>query len=89
MRKLKLDIEALAVDSFAADPDSLRMHGTVEAHSPSPPWTIVEPTLCEDASCKWTQCNNLSCFAQCGSGGETLGGDTCGVACATTPPEIE
>jgi hypothetical protein len=88
MRKLKLDIETLSVESFAVDPEA-QGQGTVKGHSPSPPWTIVEPTVCEDASCVWTQCNNISCFAQCGSGGHTLGGDTCTVSCRLTPPDIE
>ena len=89
MRKLSLDLDTLIVESFATDPEAMGGQGTVKGHSNSPPFTVLEPTVCEDASCKWTQCNNLSCFAQCGSGGATLGGDTCTVACRLTPPEIE
>jgi hypothetical protein len=89
MRKLKLDIEALAVESFAAEPEAAGKKGTVKGHYYTEPWTANEPTVCVDASCKWTQCNNLSCLAACGSGDQTLAGNTCGVACATTPPEIE
>ena len=86
MRKLKLDVEMLAVESFAVDPEEARGQGSVKGHSNSPPFTVLEPTICEDASCKWTQCNNLSCFAQCGGGGDqTHGGATCVVGCNTNP----
>ena len=88
MRKLKLDVETLAVESFAVDPEASRGQGTVKGHSDSPPFTVLEPTLCEDASCKWTECNNLSCFAECGGNDQTMGGSTCVVNCDTNP-EIE
>ncbi|HWK88839.1 MAG TPA: hypothetical protein VNP72_02560 [Longimicrobium sp.] len=90
MRKLKLDVEALEVESFEATPEPSGLRGTVKGHYYTEPWTANEPSVCVDASCAWTHCNNLSCLANCGSGGaQTYGQYTCDIRCNTSPPEIE
>ncbi|HEU0013819.1 MAG TPA: hypothetical protein VFQ45_09050 [Longimicrobium sp.] len=86
MRKLKLDLEALEVESFAATSEAPAARGTVKGHYYTEPWTANEPSVCVDASCRWSYCNDLSCLG-CGSGTATLG-ETCNRTCHMNP-EIE
>lgn len=86
MRKLKLELELLQVESFnTAEPPAEK--GTVAGHASTDPYCSGNgPTLCEPASCQWTHCQNLSCLGSgCGSGGNTAGTNTCGVTCNTNP----
>ena len=53
MRKLKLDLDNLVVDSFTAESAEMPRPGTVHAHGTEAPWTIwLEPSgnTC-DSSC--------------------------------------
>lgn len=62
MRKLKLDLDTLAVESFTAESAETRRPGTVRGHGTDPPLTItLEPT-------------GNTCDYPCGAG-QT--GDTC------------
>jgi hypothetical protein len=80
MRKLKLDLDQLTVDSFDTDADDGAQRGTVEAHS----LRCVSPfETCEALSCNYTcgTCNATcascaSCFNTCGN--------TCGGSCYGT-----
>lgn len=72
MRKLKLDLEHLAVESFTTATDGVRW-GTVRAASDEP---VEEPAVGEEVGfLSWftcqTRCNQNTC------------GGTCGRTCAT------
>ncbi len=94
MRKLKLDMESLVVESFAATTAPAEPVGTVRgaATNYANP-SECDPSYCVAASCDWTHCDNLSCQAAgCGGGGGgggATGGmvDTCAVHLC--PPEVE
>src|SRR5829696_2740516 len=80
MRKLKLSLDELKVDSFHAT-DAASARGTVPGHDSF--------TQYDDESC-FQSCNGsfndtcpLSCYGGCGSGA-TCGG-TCGATCGCPP----
>jgi hypothetical protein len=70
MRKLKLELDALAVESFGTLPERDARRGTVEAFSHVCPAT----TLCIDTY------NPATCVATCGS----CPGNTCAFTCGAT-----
>ncbi|HWK90327.1 MAG TPA: pinensin family lanthipeptide [Longimicrobium sp.] len=66
MRKLKLDLEELAVESF--ETEALReARGTVEGHEQYTYYCNSIECTANGASCVWSRCNT------CESGCETLG----------------
>lgn len=76
MRKIKLDLDALDVDSFATL-DSASARGTVVPHSGA--WTCPDNctlrTACFGDSCEGS-CGGDTCYALCVSGGFTCNCDT-------------
>lgn len=79
MRKLKLSLEDLQVDSFHAT-SAASARGTVPGHN----WTQYADESCFE-SCNGS-CNHTcpaSCYGGCGSGA-TCGG-TCGASCGCPP----
>jgi hypothetical protein len=79
MRKLKLSLEDLQVDSFNVTPDA-SARGTVPGHN----WTEYADESCFE-SCNGS-CNQtcpLSCYGGCGSGASC--GGTCGASCGCPP----
>ncbi|HEU0014568.1 MAG TPA: hypothetical protein VFQ45_12835 [Longimicrobium sp.] len=46
MRKLRLDLDELAVETFAVDADEAREEGTVEAHELAPTLKTLCGTTC-------------------------------------------
>jgi hypothetical protein len=70
MRKLKLDPEMLAVESFAADEGAPALRGTVEAQSyvtfGMPNGACSEPASqqCQETDFHWYTCGN-SCINMC------------------------
>lgn len=85
MRKLKLDLEELAVESFATTPEPRREGGTVFGQEQCTCYTQCTCPGCPtcDASCNGT-CGG-TCEASCnGTCVNTCGascGDTCGYTC--------
>jgi len=68
MKKLTLDFEQLAVESFDVTADVARARGTVRGQATEP------------ASCWATDCNQNTCAASCRTCPETCW-DTCGGTC--------
>jgi hypothetical protein len=68
MKKLRLDIEQLAVESFDVTTDVVRARGTVRGQLTSP------------ASCLATDCNQNTCAATCMTCPDTCW-DSCGETC--------
>jgi hypothetical protein len=98
-KKLRLNVDDLAVESFNPGPQVERW-GTVHgAEDTADGMTYCARTQCMltecvAQSCKWTECNNLSCLAPGCAGGsdQTIAGQpTCHAGCGTTtsPPPIE
>jgi len=94
MRKLKLDVQDLDVESFvvpspAADPGTVRgrlyndpTDVTCIDCMGQPTWTCIGPTYCCPAT--WQQTCNASCFfTECGWLCRTQIGDTCYDTCRT------
>lgn len=71
MRKTKLSLEALQVDTFEPDPAAAEVRGTVHAHGPSQYTAYCQ---CANAT------NYGSCQATCM---DTCGGPTCDYPCQT------
>ncbi len=71
MKKLKLNVEELTVESFRAENEPAKPAGTVKGaqdslEACSEYYSMCgEPSICEDASCNWTHCRNISCAYQC------------------------
>lgn len=64
MKKLILNPESLAVQSFPTQPEGGTQLGTVRANDGS------RPTIdCCPMSCPWTGCTGCSCFDICTSDG--------------------
>lgn len=70
MKKLRLDFEQLAVESFDVTTDAARAPGTVHG----------QITLPAPASCLATDCNQNTCAATCRTCPETCW-DSCGQTC--------
>jgi hypothetical protein len=84
MRKLKLSLEALQVDSFHAT-DGASARGTVPGHN----WTQYADESCFE-SCNGS-CNNtcpVSCYGGCGGSAATCGA-TCGASCGCSANATE
>jgi len=66
MKKLTLDPESLAVQSFPTQPETTGTRlGTVRANDDS---GAVSNCVCP-FSCPWTECTDCSCFEICTSNG--------------------
>ena len=94
MRKLKLDVETITVESFAALPEPQASHGTVRGAATNyANASECDPSFCVQASCDWTFCANMTCQGYCGGGGTGGGGGqtdeagvaTCGNTCLEDP----
>jgi hypothetical protein len=78
MPKLTLDLENLAVESFAADDEAAPVRGTVEAHSyvtfGAPNGACSEPAsqYCMETDFHWETCGN-SCINNCFATGAACG----------------
>ncbi|HEU4751958.1 MAG TPA: hypothetical protein VFU47_02540 [Armatimonadota bacterium] len=69
MRKLKLTVEKLRVESFETDAALAAHSGTVAAHMPKPGGTGLCPTQITGSCCDVTlaqSCVQTNCFADCG-----------------------
>jgi hypothetical protein len=89
MRKLTLDLDSLAVQSFETTPDGAAARGTVrgEAAEATPYCQSPVCLLTEQPSCKGT-CEDTcydSCFGSCGSCIASCPG-TCAASCGDTCP---
>jgi hypothetical protein len=91
--KLRLNIDDLAVESFAPAAE-VGERGTVRgAEATADGQTLCALTQCEvsyciDNTCEFTQCDDLSCYngGECGGGGAgTQAQNTCNVRCHTNP----
>lgn len=67
MRKLKLQIDQLAVDSFTTTPEMMSSAGTVHARSPH--------------LTGWLTCEGSTCVGSCFGEVSCIGGPTCNGAC--------
>lgn len=68
MRKLRLDLDDLAVDSFDTRPEPKEGRGTVLAHESGMVGCVNYATY-EYASCDYSACGGTSCAYPCGTGG--------------------
>jgi hypothetical protein len=73
MAKLKLDIEAIAVESFAVVAEEKKDGGTVNGHAKSYPFNTCAGTTCVGETCQLTQCDMSQCIASCP--------ETCKITC--------
>ena len=64
MKKLTLNPESLAVQSFPTEPAGGTRSGTVRANE----GTGISACICPE-SCPWTGCTDCSCFEICPSHG--------------------
>jgi len=64
MGKLKLDLEAIEVESFAVAAERTEA-GTVHGHAKSYPFASCEANTCYQATCGATDCNISLCIASC------------------------
>jgi hypothetical protein len=60
MRKVKLEIDALAVESFDTGRDAAKREGTVHAH------VATDPT-CQNQTCRFAETCYDSCDGVCGT----------------------
>jgi hypothetical protein len=83
MRKLKLSVGELQVESFHAV-NLAAERGTVAAHSE--PWECVSPYGSCERYCTQDSCNTCqgSCYGTCGGTCANTCGDTCGNTCGCT-----
>jgi hypothetical protein len=80
MRKIRLDLDALAVDSFAVSAESAP-RGTVQGHGGRQSIDICEPLPHDytEVDCTAAASCNGTCYASCGGGcGGWSGYYTCG-----------
>ena len=93
MRKLKLNVETITVESFAALPEPPAPRGTVRGAATNyANASECDPSFCVQASCDWTHCANMTCQGYCGGGGvsdgcgtDNAGVRTCGTSCLEDP----
>lgn len=74
MRKLKLDLEELAVDSFDTRAEDGDARGTVRAHESE--GGGCNYATYEYVSCDYSDCGGASCAYQCGTGSGGTSGAT-------------
>ncbi|HEU0298068.1 MAG TPA: pinensin family lanthipeptide [Longimicrobium sp.] len=89
-RKLRLNVEDLSVESFVASTDRENrgtVHGAQDTAAGDTCGGAI-PSYCQQQSCDWTHCANVSCLAGAGCGGNnTLAAQhTCRVQCDPNPP---
>lgn len=89
MRKLTLELEALTVESFAAD-GAAEARGTVAARQ----FTVyADECVTPNGTCERDCSDHLSCWGTCnscaGTCGATCGGWTCGATCAGCTGETD
>lgn len=70
MRKLRLNVDHLAVESFEPSPDEPRVRGTVEAHAPTNP----NANTCDPLV---GTCFGFTCFRTCICTGPANPGNGC------------
>jgi hypothetical protein len=73
MAKLKLDIEAIAVESFAVVAAEEKDAGTVNGHAASYPFNTCAGASCVGPTCRITECDMSQCIASCP--------ETCKITC--------
>jgi hypothetical protein len=91
MKKMKLAVDELAVESFAPAPEP-EWRGTVAANQQSGPYTdecgnCSSPTYCGDLGCYSYECPTVSTcdgYQTC-AGAYTCDGDTCIYPACTAP----
>ena len=71
--KLKLDIEGIAVESFAVVAGEKKDAGTVNGHAKSYPFASCAANTCYQVTCGATECNMSLCIASCP--------ETCRISC--------
>ena len=64
MARLKLDIEAIAVESFAVAAEEGKA-GTVNGHAASYPFVTCAGASCDAPTCRITECDVSQCIASC------------------------
>jgi len=72
MAKLRLDIEAIAVESFAVVAEEADA-GTVNGYAKSYPFNTCAGATCAGETCQLTQCDMSQCIASCP--------ETCRITC--------
>ena len=72
MAKLKLDIEAIRVDSFAVVEEEAET-GTVNGYARSAPFVTCAGASCDAPTCRITECDVSQCIASCPA--------TCRISC--------
>lgn len=81
MSKIRLDLDALSVESFSTDA-APASSGTVHGHSPIEQTFVSDVTGCDQDTCARYCSGNTTCYASCdGSCAQTCGG-SCGGTCA-------
>lgn len=80
MKKIRLDAEALVVDSFEMPGDGGES-GTVHAHGPTPPLQTGDAAVWTCNAVQWT------CMGNCGY--ETHWHTYCGLPCGDTSPQYD
>lgn len=88
MKKMKLDLDALAVESFDTAPGTGAGHGTIRGHDSAPtepeePDTIAATCDCPPPGTNQTACGQFTCQWSCDAGcsNVTCGGSTCWATC--------
>ena len=77
MSKIRLDLDALSVESFTTE-TGLAQAGTVRGHSPIDQTFYSDVTGCDQDTCARNCSGNTTCYASCD------GVQTCGGSCNGT-----
>jgi hypothetical protein len=82
MRKVRLDLDALAVESFETDGGTTKRKGTVHGHAP----TLDLGETCNGGNTCWDSCDGVCGTYFCATIDDSCGAASCVYGCSSLNP---